>query len=127
MTNDDCNIRLLPGAEKSLGKIARLDAERLGSIEDTMAHVVENGWILSVHSGLIKVLDQRRHIGEIRDLGGGYRLFFFWRTGRRGRRLYITAIEKKSKLKGKARLNAFIDAAYALRRRYFGEPEGRDE
>jgi hypothetical protein len=49
---------------------------------------------------------------------GGYRLFFFWIDGESARTLFITAIEKKSKLKGKARVNEFVAAASALRRRH---------
>ena len=127
MTNDTCEIRFLPSAEKALEKVRRADPDRLPLIDEVLANVMVNGWILSVHSADIKVLDQRRQIGEIRDVGrGGYRLFFFWQDGRSTRRLYITALEKKSKLKGKARVNAFIDAADALRRRYFAGFEERD-
>ena len=128
MANDNCAIRFLPGAEKSLRKIRRSDPDRLPLIDDVLANVLVNGWILSVHSGVIKVLDQRRQVGEIRDLGsGGYRLFFFWQDSSSARTLYITALEKKSRLKGKARVNDFIDAADDLRRRYFGDVEEGDE
>jgi hypothetical protein len=125
--NDTCVIRFLPGADKTIRKLRRSDPDRLPLIEEVLASVLVNGWILSVHSAVIKVLDQQRQIGEIRDLGsGGYRLFFFWHDGPSARTLYITALEKKSRLKGKARVNDFIDAAYALRLRYFGDVEERD-
>lgn len=118
--NDTCRICLLSGAQKSVRKIRKNDADRLSFIEHALRTVVDNGWILSVHGGLIKVLDQRQQIGEIRDLGsGGYRLFFFWKDDDSARTLFITGIEKKSGLKGKARLNTFIAAAATMRRRYF--------
>lgn len=119
MTNDTCKICLLPAARRSLRKINKNDAGRLHSINHALTTVTHNGWILSVHSELIKVLNQRQHIGEIRDMGsGGYRLFFFWKDDDSGRTLFVTGIEKKSRLKGKARLNAFIAAAAKMRRRY---------
>jgi hypothetical protein len=128
LANDTCAIRFLPGAEKALRKIRRKDPDRLPLIDEVLAGVLVNGWILSVHSAAIKVLDQRRQIGEIRDLGsGGYRMFFFWHDSSSARTLYITALEKKSKLTGKARVNDFIDAADALRRRHFGDVEERDQ
>jgi hypothetical protein len=97
----------------------RADADRVPHLEEAIEAVMENGWILSTSSQLIKVLDQKRHVGEIRDLGsGGYRLFFFWTDAGSSRAIFITAVEKKSKLKGKARVNRFIDAAAELRRRY---------
>lgn len=93
-----------------------------------LARITENGWILSVHSGVIKVIDEQRRIAEIRDMGsGGYRLFFFWLDGRSARNLFVTTLEKKSKLKGKARLNDFIDAADVLRRRYIEEMGEEEE
>lgn len=119
MINDTCRIYLLPGAQKSLRKIRNNDADRVSFIEHALKTAVDNGWILSVHSELIKVLDQRQQIGEIRDLGsGGYRLFFFWNDDDSARTLFITAIEKKSRLKGKARLNSLVEAAATMRRRY---------
>lgn len=119
MANDTCIIQLLPGARKAMRRIAKRDPDRLHFIDHAIRAVTLNGWVLSVHSELIKVLDQRRHIGEIRDLGtGGYRLFFFWEDSQEARTLFLTAIEKKSKLKGRARVNEFIAAAAALRRRY---------
>jgi hypothetical protein len=122
VANDTCRVRFLPGARKALGKVERSDPGRLPLILDAVANVIENGWILSVHSTLIKVLDQKRQIGEIRDMGsGGYRLFFCWRDGRSARTLFITNLEKKAKLKGKARVQAFIDSADRLCRRYFDE------
>jgi hypothetical protein len=123
--NDACEIRFLPGAARAFRKIGRTNPERVPFIEDAIGSVLENGWILSVRSRLIKVLDQQRHIGEIRDLGsGGYRLFFFWRDEAAARAIFVTAIEKKSQLKGR-RVNDFVDAAAALRRRYFAE-EGEE-
>ncbi|WP_420129797.1 hypothetical protein [Longimicrobium sp.] len=128
MTNDTCEIRFLPGAEKALRKIRKSDPGRLPLIDEVLEDVLVNGWILSVHSATIKVLDQQLQIGEIRDLGsGGYRMFFFWHDSSSARTLYITALEKKSKLAGKARVNGFIDAADALRRRHFGDVEERDQ
>jgi hypothetical protein len=127
LASDTCAISFLPGADKAIRKLHRSDPDRLPLIDEVLASVMVNGWILSVHSGAIKVLDQQRQIGEIRDLGsGGYRLFFFWHDGPSSRTLYITALEKKSRLRGKARVNDFIDAANALRRRYFGDVEERD-
>jgi mRNA-degrading endonuclease RelE of RelBE toxin-antitoxin system len=127
VANDTCRVRFLPGARKALGKIERSDPDRLPLIQDAVANVIENGWILSVHSALIKVLDQKRQIGEIRDMGsGGYRLFFCWRDGRSARTLFITSLEKKSKLKGKARVQTFIDSADLLCRRYADEIEEED-
>lgn len=124
MANDTCRVHFLPGARTALGKVERSDRDRLPFIEEAVGSVIENGWILSAHSTLIKVLDQKRQIGEIRDIGsGGYRLFFFWRDGRSARTLFITALEKKAKLKGRARVQAFIDSADRLRRRYFDEME----
>lgn len=126
MANDTCRIELLPGARKAMRRIRRKDPDRVPFIDHAIRTVVHNGWILSVHAGLIKVLDQPRHVGEIRDLGsGGYRLFFFWTDGASARTLFLTAIEKKSKLKGKARVNALIEATAALRRRYSDSLEGR--
>lgn len=126
MANDTCTIEFLPGARKAMRGIQRKDPDRVPFIDHAIRAVVHNGWILSVHGELIKVLDQRRHVGEIRDVGsGGYRLFFFWEDGDSARTLFLTAIEKKSKLRGKARLNAFIDAAAAMRRRYSEELEER--
>jgi hypothetical protein len=127
LANDTCVIRFLPGADKAIRKLRRSDPDRLPLIEEVLASVLVNGWILSVHGAAIKVLDQQRQIGEIRDLGsGGYRLFFFWHDGPSSRTLYITALEKKSRLKGKARDNDFIDAANALRNRYLGAVQERD-
>ena len=100
--NDTCVIRFLPGADKAIRKLGRSDPDRLPLIEEVLASVLVNGWILSVHSAVIKVLDQQRQIGEIRDLGsGGYRLFFFWHDGPSARTLYITALEKKSQAQRK--------------------------
>jgi hypothetical protein len=99
--------------------------DRVHFIDHVIQTVAYNGWILSVHGGLIKVLEQSEHVGEIRDVGrGGNRLFFFWVDGESARSLFITAIEKKSKLKGRARVNEFIAAAAALRRRHL---EGLEE
>jgi hypothetical protein len=124
LTNDACRLVLLPGARKALRKIRKHDPDRLPFIDHALKTVVHHGWILSVHSELIKVLDPREQIGEIRDLGsGGYRLFFFWDDGESARTLFITGMEKKSKLGGKARLNEFISAAIRLRRRYLEERE----
>jgi mRNA-degrading endonuclease RelE of RelBE toxin-antitoxin system len=119
VANDTCIIRFLPGVRKAMRRIAKRNSDRLHFIDHAIRTVAHNGWILSVHSGLIKVLDQPRHVGEVRDLGsGGYRLFFFWEDGQEARTLLFTAIEKKSKLKGRARVNEFIAAAAALRRRH---------
>jgi hypothetical protein len=124
LANDTCIILLLPGARKAMRWIRKHDADRMPFIDHAIRTVAHNGWILSVHGGLIKVLDQARQVGEIRDLGsGGYRLFFFWQDGQEARTLFITAIEKKSKLKGKARMNEFIASAAVLRRRYLENPE----
>lgn len=128
MANDTCTIEFLPGARKAMRKIRKRDPHRVLFIDHAIRNVVHNGWILSVHGELIKVLDQERHVGEIRDVGrGGYRLFFFWEDGETARTLFLTAIEKKSKLEGKARLNEFIDATAGMRRRYSEGLEGRDE
>lgn len=125
MANDTCAIEFLPGARKAMRRIRRRDPGRIPFIDHALRAVVHNGWILSVHGELIKVLDQRRHVGEIRDLGrGGYRLFFFWEEGETARTLFLTAIEKKSKLEGNARLNEFIEATAAMRRRH---SDGLDE
>jgi hypothetical protein len=125
--NDSCDVVFLPGAARTFRKIGRVDALRVPLIEDAIDNIVDNGWILSVHSGVIKVLDPQRQVGEIRDLGsGGYRLFFFWHDAPSTRILCITTLEKKSKLKGKARVKDFIDAADALRRRYLDEQEERE-
>lgn len=98
-------------------KLGRSDPDRIPFILAALARITENGWILSVHGSVIKVLDGQRQIGEIRDMGsGGYRLFFFWIDGRFARTLFVTALEKKSKLKGRARVNDFIEAADLLRR-----------
>lgn len=124
MANDTCIIRFLPGAKKAIRRIRRHDRDRLPFIDHAIRTVAHQGWILSVHSGLIKVLDQRQHVGEIRDLGsGGYRLFFFWKDDESARTLFVTAMEKKSKLKGKARVNEFIAAAAVLCRRYVEDLE----
>lgn len=122
MPSDDCNIRFLPGAARALRKLGGSNPDRLPFIFAALERITENGWILSVHSAVIKVLDERRQLGEIRDMGsGGYRLFFFWLDDGSARTLFITGLEKKSKLEGKARLNDFLDAADALRRRYLEE------
>lgn len=127
MANDTCVIRFMPSADKAIRKLRRSDPDRLPLIDEVLASVMVNGWILSVHGAAIKVLDQQGQIGEIRVVGsGGYRLFFFWHDGPSSRTLYITALEKKSRLKGKARVNDFIDAANTLRRRYLGDVEERD-
>jgi mRNA-degrading endonuclease RelE of RelBE toxin-antitoxin system len=124
VANDTCIIRFLAGAQKAIRRIRKHDPDRMPFIDHALRTVVHNGWILSAHSGLIKVLDQRQHVGEIRDLGsGGYRLFFFWKDDESARTLFVTAIEKKSKLKGKARVNEFITAAAIRRRRYFEDWE----
>jgi hypothetical protein len=128
LENDTCAIRFLPGADKDIRKLRKTDPDRLPLVDGVLADVLVNGWILSVHSAAIKVLDQQRQIGEIRDLGsGGYRLFFFWHDGPSTRTLYITALEKKSKLKGKARVEDFINAANTLRLRYLEAVEEEDE
>jgi hypothetical protein len=122
--SDHCEIHFLSSAERAYRKIGRIDPGRVPFIEDALESVLDNGWILSAKSELIKVLDEKRQIGEIRDIGsGGYRLFFFWHDSPASRMLFITSMEKKSKLKGRARVNDFIEAAAELRSRYLNEEE----
>jgi hypothetical protein len=84
--------------------------------------VEENGWVLSLNSDLIKELRTKEQIGEIRDVGsGGYRLFFFWVLEDNVRKLFVTAIVKKSDVVAKVRLNTYVDAAEKMRDRYLNQ------
>jgi mRNA-degrading endonuclease RelE of RelBE toxin-antitoxin system len=117
--SDSCRVESIGAADRDLVKIAKKDSKWFSLISDAIKAVEDNGWILSTRSELIKVLDQRRHIGEIRLPGkGGYRLIFFWEDERAGRVLYITAMPQKKDVVETKRLNAFVDAA-AERRRQF--------
>jgi hypothetical protein len=61
-------------------------------------------------------------VGEIRDLGsGGYRLFFFWTEAGDGRDLHISHVLPKSRVTGRARIAAVLDAVERIRERFLRE------
>jgi hypothetical protein len=120
--SDTCEVYLLDPADKDLEKIKRKAPERAIFIQEAIAMVEENGWILSTRSQLIKELRTKDQIGEIRDVGsGGYRLFFFWSIEETVRKLFITAVVKKSDVVAKVRLNTYLDAAKKMRDRYLNQ------
>lgn len=117
--SDTCRVERIGAADRDLKKIAKKDSKWFLIIVDTIKTVEENGWILCTRSQLIKVLDQNRHVGEIRLPGkGGYRLFFFWHDEASMRVLYITAMPQKKDVEDTKRLNSFVDTAAERRRRY---------
>lgn len=116
---DTCYLELLDVARRDLAKIAKRDPEWLLAIESAIEAVAEQGWVAATAAQQVKVLDQKRHIGEIRVLGkGGYRLLFFWFDDAGGRVLRITAVLKKKEVEDTRRLNSYVDAAAERRRRF---------
>jgi hypothetical protein len=89
-----------------------------------LAQVEENGWTLSIHAALIKVLRSETCVGEIRDVGsGGYRLLLFWHDVGDIRELWICRVLPKRDVEGKRRLSDLCDAVEELRRRFLEENE----
>jgi mRNA-degrading endonuclease RelE of RelBE toxin-antitoxin system len=117
--SDTCRVESFTAAERDLARIAKKDPKWFLSITNAIKTVEDNGWILSTGSELIKVLDQKKHVGEIRLQGkGGYRVFFFWLDEPSARVLYLTAMPQKKDVIGTKRLNTFVDAAAERRRLY---------
>lgn len=119
--SQNCRVEGTAAAERELGKIVKKDPHWFVVITDAFKTIEENGWVLSTNSQLIKVLDQKRHVGEIKLAGkGGYRVFFFWHDEQSTRVLYLTAMPQKKDVISTQRLNTYVDAA-AERRRLFLE------
>jgi hypothetical protein len=77
--SDTCRVERIQAADRDFARIAKKDPKWFVLIRDAIKAVVDSGWIMSTRSQLIKVLDQKRNVGEIRLMGkGGYRLIFFW-------------------------------------------------
>jgi hypothetical protein len=121
--NDDCEVRFTAAAAPLLG-VAKKNAKRAAILHDLLAKIEENGWTLSTHSQLIKVLRSQTCVGEIRDVGsGGYRLFMFWHDTQDARELWICRILPKRDVEGARRLNDVCNAVEDVRRRFLMEDE----
>lgn len=84
----------------------------------------ENGWTLSIHSEVIKVLREQTRVAEIRDVGsGGYRLFMFWHDVEDVRELWIFRVLPKREVESKRRLSEICDAVEKLRGRFLDEED----
>jgi hypothetical protein len=122
LMSEHITIHFTAAAERELAKVAKVDPERATIIEQLLEEVEENGWTLSTRSEDIKVLDQKRCIGEIRYTGsGGYRLFMFWHDTEASRQIWICRILPKRDVIGKARLNAVVEAVAKVRQRFLKE------
>lgn len=122
--SDKCEVVFLDPAKRDMKKIAKQHPERIPLLEQAVTEVMENGWILSTRSKLIRVLRSDKQIGEIRDLGsGGYRLIFFWEDVPGARQIWVTAIPQKSEVQQRSRLNTFIQAAEKRRKKFLQEKE----
>lgn len=120
--SDDCEIHFTNAAIRELRSIAKKDARRAAILSALLAQVEENGWKLSTHSQVVKVLRNETCVGEIRDVGsGGYRLFMFWHDTPNARELWICRILPKRDVEGTRRLNSVCDAVEELRRRFLEE------
>lgn len=120
--SDDCVVYLLKGGRKDYDILTRRDPVRAEIIDSLVEQVEENGWILSVKAGLVKVLRTETCVGELRDVGrGGYRLFAFWRDTDAGREIWVCRILPKSSVVGRRRLNSVCDAVEELRIRFLRE------
>lgn len=122
--NEDCEVHFTPAAVREMAGIAKKDPKRAAVIHDLLARVEENGWKLSTHSQVIKVLRGQTCVGEIRDVGsGGYRLFMFWHDTADVRELWICRIIPKRDVEGIRRLNDVCNAVEEIRRRFLMEDE----
>jgi mRNA-degrading endonuclease RelE of RelBE toxin-antitoxin system len=122
--NDHCEVLFTPAAAREMNSIAKKDPRRAVILRELIAQVEENGWILSLHSEVIKVLREQTCVGEIRDVGsGGYRLFMFWHDTEEARQLWICRIVPKRDVESKRRLSEICDAVEKLRRRFLDEED----
>lgn len=124
--SDDCTVYFTRAAAREMGRVADADPRRAVILRQVIGRIEENGWILSQHAELVRVLRAATCVGEIRDVGrGGYRLFFFWHVEDAARQLWICRVLPKREVEARARLAAVCDAVEAVRRRFYeeeGEP-----
>jgi hypothetical protein len=122
--SEDCEVQFTTAATRELAGIAKKNPKRAAIMYDLLARIEENGWTLSIHSRLIKVLRSQTCVGEIRDIGsGGYRLFMFWHDAEDIRELWICRILPKRDVEGTRRMNDVCDAVEEIRRRFLMEDE----
>ena len=122
--SDHCEVKFTDTAAKEMTDVARKDSKRATILRALLAQIEENGWKLSTHAAVIKVLRSATCIGEIRDVGsGGYRLFMFWHDTALARELWVCRVLPKRDVQGKRRLNDICDSVEALRRRFLEENE----
>lgn len=121
---DHCEVRFTSAAAKQLRDVAKKDSKRAAILGVLIAQVEENGWTLSVHAEIIKVLRDTSCVGEMGDVGsGGYRLFMFWHDTDEAREIWICRVLPKSAVEGKRRLSDLCDSVQALRKRFLQENE----
>lgn len=121
---DHCEVRFTSAAARELADVARKDPRRAVILQALVAQVEENGWTLSVHAALIKVLRDASCIGELRDVGsGGYRLLMFWHDTEEAREIWICRVLPKSAVEGRRRMSDLCDSIAALRKRFIEESE----
>lgn len=122
--NDHCEVRFTPAAAREATGIAKKDPRRAAILRELIAQVEEDGWKLSIHAEVIKVLREQTCVGEIRDVGsGGYRLFMFWNDTEDCRELWICRVLPKRDVESKRRLSEICDAVEKLRGRFLNEED----
>lgn len=121
---DHCEVRFTTAAAKEVTRIAKKDPRRAAILRELIAQVEEDGWKLSIHAEVIKVLREQTCVGEIRDVGsGGYRLFMFWNDTEDCRELWICRVLPKRGVESKRRLSEICDAVEKLRGRFLNEED----
>lgn len=121
---DHCEVRFTPAAAREMRGIAKKNPQRAVILGKLIAQVEENGWMLSTHAEMIKVLREQTCVAEIRDVGsGGYRLFMFWHDTEDVRELWICRVLPKRDVESKRRLSELCDAVEKLRRRFLDEED----
>ncbi len=122
--DDHCEVLFTAAAAREMSGIAKRDPRRAAILRDLIAQVEENGWTLSIHSEVIKILREQTCVGEIRDVGsGGYRLFLFWHDTQEARELWICRVLPKRDVESKRRLSEICETVERLRRRFLDQKE----
>jgi hypothetical protein len=122
--NDHCEVRFTPAATREVTGIAKKNLRRTLILREFTAQVEENGWKLSMHAEVIKVLREQTCVGELRDVGsGGYRLFMFWNDTEDCREVWICRVLPKRDVESKRRLSEICDAVEKLRGRFLNEED----
>ncbi|HEU0012962.1 MAG TPA: hypothetical protein VFQ45_04730 [Longimicrobium sp.] len=120
-------VQVLDAARRDLERIAGKDWRGYLLVQKALRLVEDRGWAAAASTELLKVLDQKRHVGEIRVLGrGGYRLFFFWHDDSSGRTLWIAAMPKKKDVEDTNRFNAQVSAVAERRRRFLEDDDASE-